>query len=589
MDTVEASKVDRLPVRGSASKVLEDVAVPEGYVPGSFLQKFMEGNLAEAVAMDAAPRCSADAWTADDGASADAPKAATDVGASADAPKAADDAAHEGGGGGGGGSVLPAPPPPPPPPAPTAVKTIKVKAMPRPRPAHPKGQPPPKHVAVVNVDDESCSSPSSSWKTPAAMVQHDADGSWQTWQHGDASNSWKTPAAMLQHDADGSWQTWQHGDASNSWKTPAAMLQHDADGSWQTWQHGDASQSQTAWHADGANWHHATACMSQTVQSDGWSANREVSWSMEWHKDGENQPQKRIRDASNRRRGGWKYQKAQANRQMAMERQEQGERIDHALEIMGSLARSTMCFTIFNCRSPERKSIHANGKQAEWKFACRSCHQQQKVLADRALYHWRRADWCFHTLSRNGMALDLLQHVKDGHFTVGEDIYHQRREDLQDMSLGHRPVAIAATVMLLQIPGTANYIHDVGYLARGRWYESYAGMLQLRDDHWSVHVVELFAWHLFHCLMYCCVDRDGLEAMVRDEHDWDQVSSWVWTRLDINYIYFEDCNDQVKGLCASPPSTAGGQYARHGKTGAKGLTWIFWHGRLIQPMDMEKK
>jgi hypothetical protein len=77
---------------------------------------------------------------------------------------------------------------------------------------------------------------------------------------------------MLQHDADGSWQTWQHGDASNSWKTPAAMLQHDADGSWQTWQHGDASNSQTAWHADGANWHHATACMSQTVQSDGWSA-----------------------------------------------------------------------------------------------------------------------------------------------------------------------------------------------------------------------------------------------------------------------------------------------------------------------------
>ena len=46
-----------------------------------------------------------------------------------------------------------------------------------------------------------------------------------------------------------------------------------------------------------------------------------------------------------------------------------------------------------------------------WKFACRSCHQQQKVLTDRALYHWRRADWCFHTLSRNGMALDLLQHV----------------------------------------------------------------------------------------------------------------------------------------------------------------------------------
>ena len=94
------------------------------------------------------------------------------------------------------------------------------------------------------------------------------------------------------------------------------------------------------------------------------------------------------------------------------------------------------------------------------------------------------------------MALDLLQHVKDGHFTVGEDIYHQRREDFQDITLGHRPVAIAATVMLRQIPGAANYIHDVGYCARGRWYESYAGMLQLRDDHWSVHVVELFAWHL---------------------------------------------------------------------------------------------
>ena len=91
--------------------------------------------------------------------------------------------------------------------------------------------------------------------------------------------------------------------------------------------------------------------------------------------------------------------------------------------------------------------------------------------------------------------------ARDGHFTVGEDIYHQRREDFQDMSLGHRPVAIAATVMLLQIPGAANYIHDVGYCARGRWYESYAGMLQLRGDHWSVHVVELFAWHvLLNCI-----------------------------------------------------------------------------------------
>ena len=50
--------------------------------------------------------------------------------------------------------------------------------------------------------------------------------------------------------------------------------------------------------------------------------------------------QKRIRDASNRRRGGWKYQRVQQNRQLAIERQEQGDRIDHALQIMGSLARS---------------------------------------------------------------------------------------------------------------------------------------------------------------------------------------------------------------------------------------------------------
>ena len=93
------------------------------------------------------------------------------------------------------------------------------------------------------------------------------------------------------------------------------------------------------------------------------------------------------------------------------------------------------------------------------------------------------------------MALDLLQHVKDGHFTVGEDIYHQRREDLQDMSLGHgghRRYGDAPA----DPRNCKNYIHDVGYLARGRWYESYAGMLQLRDDRWSVHVVELFAWHL---------------------------------------------------------------------------------------------
>ena len=43
--------------------------------------------------------------------------------------------------------------------------------------------------------------------------------------------------------------------------------------------------------------------------------------------------QKRIRDASNRRRGGRKYQPAKRNK-------EREQRIDAALEIMGSLART---------------------------------------------------------------------------------------------------------------------------------------------------------------------------------------------------------------------------------------------------------
>lgn len=49
---------------------------------------------------------------------------------------------------------------------------------------------------------------------------------------------------------------------------------------------------------------------------------------------------KRIRDASNRRRGGWKVQKKMQNQRLQEERDEYLDRTDQALEIMGSLARS---------------------------------------------------------------------------------------------------------------------------------------------------------------------------------------------------------------------------------------------------------
>ena len=49
---------------------------------------------------------------------------------------------------------------------------------------------------------------------------------------------------------------------------------------------------------------------------------------------------KRIRDASNRRRGGWKVQKKMQNQRLQEERDEYLHRTDQALEIMGSLARS---------------------------------------------------------------------------------------------------------------------------------------------------------------------------------------------------------------------------------------------------------
>ena len=46
---------------------------------------------------------------------------------------------------------------------------------------------------------------------------------------------------------------------------------------------------------------------------------------------------KRVRDASNRRRGGAKYQRQQENK---WQREAQVDRLDAALQIMGSLARS---------------------------------------------------------------------------------------------------------------------------------------------------------------------------------------------------------------------------------------------------------
>ena len=49
---------------------------------------------------------------------------------------------------------------------------------------------------------------------------------------------------------------------------------------------------------------------------------------------------KRVRDASNRRRGGAKYQRQQENKRARAEAEAQGDRIDTALQIMSSLARS---------------------------------------------------------------------------------------------------------------------------------------------------------------------------------------------------------------------------------------------------------
>ena len=49
---------------------------------------------------------------------------------------------------------------------------------------------------------------------------------------------------------------------------------------------------------------------------------------------------KRMRDASNRRRGGYKYQKQLQNRMREQERIETQDQISQALNIMGSLARS---------------------------------------------------------------------------------------------------------------------------------------------------------------------------------------------------------------------------------------------------------
>lgn len=49
---------------------------------------------------------------------------------------------------------------------------------------------------------------------------------------------------------------------------------------------------------------------------------------------------KRIRDASNRRRGGQKWQRTQQNKLQREEEAKKASQMDKALEIMGSLARS---------------------------------------------------------------------------------------------------------------------------------------------------------------------------------------------------------------------------------------------------------
>ena len=144
------------------------------------------------------------------------------------APSAADDA-------GGGGMELPPPPMPPPPPPPQAVpepkNPPKVKAMPRPRrygQGHALAAGSRQQQQVVDVDayeaNKDAAEKDESWgpKWPAPELMK--------------STTWKPP-----------WQTSADGQCHGQWQPSGTW--HDADGSWQ-----------------------ATASMSQTWQSDGWSA-----------------------------------------------------------------------------------------------------------------------------------------------------------------------------------------------------------------------------------------------------------------------------------------------------------------------------
>ncbi|CAK9049699.1 unnamed protein product, partial [Durusdinium trenchii] len=77
--------------------------------------------------------------------------------------------------------------------------------------------------------------------------------------------------------------------------------------------------------------------------------NASMSWGMERNNDSctittvakaecmQIEKPKRVRDASNRRRGGYKYQKQLQNRMREQERIEQADQISQALNIMGSL------------------------------------------------------------------------------------------------------------------------------------------------------------------------------------------------------------------------------------------------------------
>ena len=161
------------------------------------------------------------------------------------APSAADDA-------GGGGMELPPPPMPPPPPqaVPEPKNPPKVKAMPRPRrygQGHALAAGSRQQQQVVDVDAyeakkdaaEKDESWGPKWPAPELMKSTTWKPPWQTSADGQCHGQWQ-PSGQWQ--PDGQWQP-----SDGQWQPSGTW--HDADGSWQ-----------------------ATASMSQTWQSDGWSA-----------------------------------------------------------------------------------------------------------------------------------------------------------------------------------------------------------------------------------------------------------------------------------------------------------------------------